>query len=108
MFVSTLDDKYLPTVGMLHSFPTIVKDVAPYIRHIMRTEHNRRATKPEQMSLEGLWNNVRKTRSQVKEEQGGRKRWFADKLDPEAVLKTWMDISCTQSDGSTGENDMEN
>jgi hypothetical protein len=107
LYVSTLDEKYLPTVGLIHPFTTVVQDVAPYIRDIIRIENERKATKPEQIPLDGLWNNIRKTRRQVKEEQEGRKRWFADKLNPEAVLKTWMDISCTQNDGYTGNIDME-
>jgi hypothetical protein len=107
LYVSTLDDKYLPTVGLIHSFATVVQDVAPYIRDIIRAENDRKATRSEQMSLDSLWNNIRKTRRQVKEEQEGRKRWFADKLNPEAVLKTGMDISCTESDDYTRDIDME-
>jgi hypothetical protein len=108
LYVSTLEDKYLPTVGISHSFATVVQDVAPFIRHIIRHEHERKGIKPDQMSLESLWSNTRKTRRQVKQEQEGRKSWFADKqLDHDAVLKTWLDISCTQRDGNIGDLDME-
>ena len=90
LYVTTLDDKYFPTVGILHSFDPIVTDVAPQVRHILRTESQRQERKPDQLLLESLWTNVRKTRRQVKEVQEGRKKWFDDKIDPEAVLKTWL------------------
>ena len=101
LYVTTLDDKFLPTTGLLHSFNTVVLDVAPQIRYILRHEHERKKFKPEQMLLEPLWTNTRKTRRQMKEEQEGRKRWFEDKVDPESVLKTWVDIPCTESTGDT-------
>jgi len=40
-----------------------------------------------------LWNNKRKTRKNVKEEQEGKKRYFdARVINYDLVLKTWMDI----------------
>jgi hypothetical protein len=41
---------------------------------------------------------MRKTRSQAKEEQEGTKRWFDDKVDPGAVLKTWLEVIVTNDD----------
>lgn len=91
--IPVLEDRYYPTVGILHSLDTIVTDLVPQIRHILRTEHQRRERKAEQLPLETLWANARKTRRRVKEEQEGQKKHFEDKkIDPEAVLKTWLKV----------------
>jgi hypothetical protein len=88
----TVEEKYNVTVGITHSFGTIVTDVLPQIRHILRTEHQRKERQPEQPLPESLWANVRKTRRQVKEVQEGRKKWFDDRVNAEAVLKTWLKV----------------
>lgn len=74
----------------MHSLDIILTDVAPYIRHILRTEHERKPRQSDQLLIENLFTRVRKTRRQVKEEQEGRKKWFNDKVDSEAALKTWL------------------
>ena len=98
-----MEDRYHPTTGSLHSLDTIILDVAPQIRHILRTEQARRRFKPEQMSLENLWSNKRKTRRQAKEEQEGRKRYFGSRVDADTVLKTWLEIPCTEKNDHIGE-----
>lgn len=93
LYSSTIDDRLLPTIGTLHSFDTVILDVVPQIRHVVRSESERRRTKPEQMSLDSIWRNKRITRGQAREEREGRKRYFDDRIDAEAVLKTWLDIN---------------
>lgn len=90
LYITTLDEKYYPTIGVMHSLDIILTDVAPYIRHILRTEHERKPGQPDQLLIGNLFTRVRKTRRQVKEEQEGRKKWFNDKVDSEAALKTWL------------------
>jgi hypothetical protein len=81
----------------LDSLDTIIIDVAPQIRQILRSDDQTTRHKPEQMSLDKLWSNRRVTRKQVRDEQEGKKRYFDDKVDVEAVLKTWLELPCIQS-----------
>ena len=83
----------------MHSLNTMILDIAPQIRCILRTEHERRRFKSEQMSLDNLWSHKRRTRGQAKEEQEGRKRYFENKIDGDIVLKTWLELSCTEDTG---------
>jgi hypothetical protein len=98
-----LEDRYHPTTGTLHSFDTIILDVAPQIRHILRAERARQHFKRDQMLLENLWSNKRKTRGKLKEEQEGRKRYFENRVDADTVLKTWLEIPCTEKNHDRGE-----
>ena len=90
LYVSTLDEKYLPTQGLLHPLSTISTDIAPQIRHILLHEHQRQNFPAKQMSLESLWTNARATRNQVKAAQEGKLKYFGDKVDAQAVLRTWI------------------
>jgi hypothetical protein len=98
LHISTLDDRLYPTVGTLHTVTPVVLDLAPQIRHILRAEHRRRENKLAETLSQNLWGNVPRTRSRNKEQKEGRKRWFGDKLDHEAVLKTWLDVAITEND----------
>ena len=98
-----MEDRYHPTTGTLHSLDTVILDVVPQIRHILRTEQSRQHFTPEQMLLQNLWSNKRKTRGQVKEEREGRKRYFERRVDAETVLKTWLEIACTETNDHIGE-----
>lgn len=90
LYVSTLDEKYLPTQGLLHPLSTISTDIAPQIRHILLHEHQRQKFPTKQISLDSLWTNTRATRNQVKAAQEGKRKYFGDKVDAQAVLRTWI------------------
>ena len=55
------------------------------------------------MLLEHLWKNKRKTRGRSREEKEGNKRYFDDRIDAEAVLKTWSAISRPDCDNQNEE-----
>jgi len=93
LYSSVAEDKFQPTLGTLHTTETIAIDVAPQIRSILRTEIYRQRPTSEQVLLENLWTNKRKTRKKVKEEREGKKRYFdARVINYDLVLKTWIDI----------------
>jgi hypothetical protein len=98
LYNAASEDRFQATLGTLHSPTTIILDVAPQIRHILRVEHERRKFKPEQVSLENLWTNKRTTRRKLKEEKEGRKRYFENRLESESVLKTWLEVTCSKDD----------
>ena len=98
LYTVASEDRFQATLGTLHSPTTIILDVAPQIRHILRIEHERRKFKPEQLSLENLWTNKRTTRRKLKEEKEGRKRYFENRLESESVLKTWLEVTCSKED----------
>ena len=103
LYSSSVEDRFHATTGTLHSLDTVILDVAPHIRQILRTEYERRHFKSEKLSLDSLWSNKRKTRGQAKEESEGRKRYFNDRVDEDVVLKTWLDITaCTEIIDHTG------
>ena len=66
-------------------------------------EHVRQRFKPEQMVVENLWSNKRKTRRQVKQEQEGRKRYFENRIDADTVLMTWLEIPSSEENDHIGE-----
>ena len=87
----------------MHSFDTIIVDVAPQIRQILRTEQMGKRAKAQQMSPNGIWSNKRITRGQMKEENEGKKRYFDTRLDAEGVLKTWLEIPGAESTDHKGD-----
>ena len=98
LYARTSDERFQGTIGTLHSHTTIILDVVPQIRHILRTEHERRKFKPEELSLENLWTNKRATRRKVKEDKNGRKRYFEHRIESEPVLKTWLEVTCPREE----------
>ena len=91
------EEKFQPTIGTMHIPQTIVLDVAPQIRGILRAEHHRRRQPPQQVLLGNLWTNTRKTRRKLKQEHEGKTRYFDERFfDDDVVLKTWMDIEPPQ------------
>jgi hypothetical protein len=87
-----MDEKYLPTQGLLQPLSTIVTDIAPLIRNILLHEHERQKFPAEQISLDALWTNTRATRTQLKAAQEGKRKYFGDKVDTQAALKTGICI----------------
>ena len=90
LYVTTLDEKYLPTQGLLQPLSTIATDIAPLIRYILLHEHQCQKFPVQQISLDALWTNTRATRKQVKAAQEGKRKYFGDKVDAQAVLRTWI------------------
>jgi len=88
LYVSTLDDRYLPTQGLLQPLSIIATDIAPLIRNMLLHEHERQKFPAEQFSLDALWTNTRATRTQVKAAQEGKRKYFGDKVDMQAALST--------------------
>ena len=90
LYVTTLEERYLPTQGLLQPLSTIVTDIAPLIRHILHHEHQRQKLPSEQVSLDALWTNTRATRNKVKAAQEGKQKYFGDKVDAQMVVRTWI------------------
>jgi hypothetical protein len=91
LYISNGEDRFLPTVGTMHTLETIVVDLVPQLRHILRSERSRKMN-PEQMLLENVWSNKRVTRRTVKQEQQGKKSYFENIIDGGSVLKTWLEV----------------
>jgi hypothetical protein len=92
LYASSGDGRYSLTCGTLDSLDSIILDVAPQIRNILRIEHQAKRRKMENISLQNLWTNKRITRKRTRDEKEGKKAYFDDRIDAEAVLNTWLNI----------------
>jgi hypothetical protein len=99
LYLPTLEDKFLATVGTQHPPHVLATDVLPLVRQIMRVERQRQRS---QRRTEGeLWGNVRKTRRRKRDVAEGANRYWGEKVDTEEVLRTWI------AEESDGRNDCE-
>lgn len=93
MYCSVQDDKYAASLGTLHSLDTIIVDVLPQIRQILRSERTEKLMKESPVSLGSRWSNKRITRGKIKDEKEGKKCYFDNRVDTDSVLSTWLDTS---------------
>lgn len=96
LYKYTIEDKFSPGIGTLDSLNSIILDVAPQIRNILRSECKEKKSMAE---LDKMWSNKRVTRKEIRDIQKGKKRYFNNKIEPEAVLKTWLMIPRMESNG---------